>query len=168
MHTVNSSCNQIAAEVRRMGAAHLVISTNLRLRLDGLPYSGQTEPADVGVAVYFQYQGRPTCLACDKWDSLRDNLRAIVLTLEAMRGLDRWGAADLEATFTGYVAIAPPAGSMWFEVLGVVPGSSDETVRKAYYDKMRAAHPDAGGSHEESINIRAAWDAYLETQKVRA
>jgi len=36
----------------------IVISTNIKVRLDGLPYSSQHAPDDPGVAVYFTLDGK--------------------------------------------------------------------------------------------------------------
>jgi hypothetical protein len=63
----------LVEEVRRMGGMQLVISTNIELRRDGLPYAGRREPADKGVAVYFDYRKRSMCFACDRWDRIGDN-----------------------------------------------------------------------------------------------
>lgn len=45
--------DQLLAELRLLGAKGLVVSTNVELRLDGLPYSESRHIADPGVAVYF-------------------------------------------------------------------------------------------------------------------
>ena len=34
-------------------------------------------------------------IACDKWDSIRDNLHAVAKTIEALRGIDRWGTGEM-------------------------------------------------------------------------
>src|SRR5699024_7035151 len=41
--------------------AGIVISTNLRTRTDGLPYSNARTPDDPGVATYFNLDGQPHC-----------------------------------------------------------------------------------------------------------
>ena len=48
-------------ELDRLGARYPVISSNVKLRRDGLPRSGQPEPRDPGVARYFQLGGRQHC-----------------------------------------------------------------------------------------------------------
>jgi hypothetical protein len=53
----------------------VIISTNLRYKLDGMPYGIQPQPADPGAAVYFNlrfarggnWHDRPVVLSCDKW-----------------------------------------------------------------------------------------------------
>lgn len=38
-----------------------------------------------------------------------------------------------------------------FSILGIPRDSSEAIVRQAWREKMRASHPDAGGTHEQSI-----------------
>ena len=49
--TVDAATKELFAEIRCLGAGSPVLSTNIKLRLDGLPYSNQTPPADKGMAV---------------------------------------------------------------------------------------------------------------------
>lgn len=90
-------------EVRLLGGSRLVISSNLELRLDGLPRSSQRQPVDRGVAVYFQYKNKPVSFAADKWNTVEDNLWAIRLTLDAIRQIERSGASEmLDRAFQGF------------------------------------------------------------------
>ena len=50
--TFYAAMTGVMDEVRKLGGKQLVISTNVPLRRDGLPRSGQM-PKDRGVAVYF-------------------------------------------------------------------------------------------------------------------
>jgi hypothetical protein len=95
----------------RWGAEpHTVISTNVALRRDGLPLAGQRAPDDPGVAVYFVYKKRQMSFACDRWLKIEHNMQAIAKTIEALRGIARWGTGDmLEAAFTGFTALPPPS-----------------------------------------------------------
>src|SRR5690606_31281193 len=79
-------------ELERLGARYPVVSTNIALRRDGLPYSNQKRPDDPGVAVYFELDGRAQCIPCDRWQTVEENARAIWKSIEALRGLERWGA----------------------------------------------------------------------------
>jgi hypothetical protein len=78
--------NQLFAELGRMGASKVVLSTNIPLRNDGLPRANMTpDCGDPGVAVYFQRNGKPMVFACDKDRQTCDNIYAIAKTIEAMR-----------------------------------------------------------------------------------
>jgi hypothetical protein len=46
-------------------------------------------------------------------------------------------------------------------VLGVARGAGPSEIRAAYRTKMRAAHPDRGGSHNEAARLAAARDRLL-------
>jgi hypothetical protein len=83
-----------------MGGTGVILSTNIPLRNDGLPYANSREPNDPGVAVYFRYQKRDLCFACDAYTSVRENAYAIAKTVEALRGIERWGASGTVSTRT--------------------------------------------------------------------
>ncbi|GAA0678949.1 J domain-containing protein [Natronoarchaeum mannanilyticum] len=46
-----------------------------------------------------------------------------------------------------------------YSVLGVTPGADEEVVRDAYRSLMKDHHPDHGGSTEEFIRIKEAYEA---------
>lgn len=118
--TLYKARGEIENELRMLGATALVLSTNIPLRLDGLPYSNSREPSDHGVAIYFRIKGEPRVLACDKWDLTAHNMVALARHVEAMRGQLRWGVGTLEQAFGGYRALpAMPEGKPWWEILGV-------------------------------------------------
>ena len=143
-------------ELRRLGvpAGSIVISSNVQLRTDGLPRSGQAEPNDRAVAVYFKLSGKPQVLACDKWMRTVDNLYAIGRHVDTIRAQSRYGVGTLEQAFRGYLAL-PPAPTDW-QILGVAPGSSVEVINKAFRGRAADAHPDQGGDHDEMARLTAA------------
>lgn len=51
------------------------------------PYRDGRDPSDPGAAVYFTMRGEGKVFACDRWYRMRDNVRAIGKTIEALRGL---------------------------------------------------------------------------------
>ena len=145
-------------EIQMLGGSLPVLSTNIPLRLDGLPYANHRQPEDKGVAVYFTLKGTPMCFACDRWDSVADNVQAIRKTIEALRGIERWGSGSMvEQAFTGFVALPAPKDP--HEILGVRPGASAEEIDAAYRQKAKAAHPDKGGSPGAMEELNQARDA---------
>lgn len=161
--TVSDGVNRVLDELGRLGArpGFTVISTNVAVRLDGLPRSGQREPADPGAAVYWQdSSGAPRVMAIDQYRSVAGNLAAIAATLEAMRAIERHGGAPiLERAFTGFTALPSPAAARtWREVIGVPAGERDlDAIRAAFRRRAQAAHPDRpGGSHDEMAALTAA------------
>ncbi|WP_415916343.1 J domain-containing protein [Xanthomonas arboricola] len=160
--TIAEGVDRVRRELQRMGINDddLVISTNLELRLDGLPRSNQREPADPGVAVYwldrYDRTQPPKCMAIDCYDRVADNLAAVAATLDAMRAIERHGgAAILERAFAGFTALPAPAAPSWREVL-------DPADPEGSYRRLRSQHhPDRpGGDATEFRRVQRAWDAY--------
>lgn len=140
--------------------SNIVISSNLRLRKDGLPIADQAQPNDTGVAVYFTYRKNQVCFACDRWQKVEHNMQAVAKTIEALRGIARWGTGDmLEAAFTGFAALPDYSkGPPWWEVLGCAPNAIGVEIENAYRVKMRTAHPDLGGSNDAMAALNRARD----------
>lgn len=141
---------------------HTVISTNVALRRDGLPLANQRQPDDTGVAVYFLYKKRQMSFACDRWSKIEHNMQAIAKTIEALRGIARWGTGDmLEAAFTGFTALPPPATESvqrdWWDVLGVQRHASPDEIKAAYRRLASQHHPDRGGSTAKMAEVNAAY-----------
>jgi len=152
--------DELWAEIARLGGQYPVLSTNLPLKRDGMPYASQKEPSDPGVAVYFERRGRQMVFACDKWDLVQDNMRSIQRTIEAIRGIERWGASEMmERAFQAFEALPAPK-SCW-DILGVRPGAGADEVSRAYRDKARSAHPDTGGSQAAMAELNRARDEAL-------
>lgn len=153
-------------ELQRLGARHPVISTNIELRRDGLPYSNRRSPDDPGVAVYFTYEGRQQCIPCDRWATVEENLRAVWKSIEALRSLERWGAKSfVDAAFTGFTALpSPNTARAWWEVLGVSQHASADEINAAYRSKAKAAHSDTGGSDSAMSELNVARDAGLKAR----
>jgi DnaJ domain len=144
-----------------------IMSTNIALRRNGLPLANWRQPNDPGAAVYFTYRKKQMSFACDRWNKVEDNLRAIAKTIEALRGIARWGTGDmLEAAFTGFVALpAPSAVREWWKVLCVARDASREDVRSAHRRLASEHHPDRGGDAARMAEINAAYDKALEEQR---
>lgn len=161
--TMADATARVLDELQRMGVERqdVVISTNVRTRLDGLPRSGEREPDDPGAAVYWQEVVGPSrVMAIDQYDRVADNLAAIAATLDAMRAIERHGGAQiLERAFAGFTALpAPGAAREWWEVLGVARTASIDEARAAYRQAASAAHPDRGGTDARMAEVNRAWE----------
>lgn len=156
--------DECLGQIRTLGGRQPIISTNIPLRQDGLPYADRAQPKDSGVAVYFTYRGKQMCFACDRWAKVDDNMHAIALTIEALRGVARWGTGDMmEAAFTGFAALpAPMTGRKpWRQVFGFGPDEQVSQLRLegAYRTARSDSHPDReGGDHETFIAVQAAYE----------
>jgi len=151
--TITEARDFLRAELDRLEAREVVISTNVELRRDGEIRGGRTSPADPGVAVYFKLKGQDRCFPCDKWSSVADNLWAIAKSIEAMRGLSRWGAERMvDAAFTGFKALPETTGGTpWWETLDCNAEASVETIRAQYRKLAMQRHPDKEGGSDEAF-----------------
>jgi hypothetical protein len=169
--TINEAINRVLGELRRFGVAEgdAVISTNLVLRLDGLPHSKQAQPADPGAAVYWRRAGEAgmKCMAIDRYSRVEHNIAAIAATLDAMRAIERHGGAEiLERTFTGFAALPAPGqtlGRDWRRVLEIDHDAPvDQAVIDMQYRKLASKrHPDKGGKPEEFHELTVAREQAL-------
>lgn len=142
----------LSGELDKLGASKQVLSTNVRIRLDGKPYSQQAQPTDTGAATYFELKGKPVSLACDKWNRVEDNVLSIAKHIQAMRGQDRWGVGNIKQAFRGYMAlpaIGESEASTWWQVLGVSVNASVDQVKEAYRILVKKHHPDRPGGDPE-------------------
>lgn len=162
--TVEIARRKLQHELKLLGATLPVVSTNIELRKDGMPYSGRRTPDDRGVAVYFSLKNRPMCFACDKWQKIEHNILALAHTISALRGIERWGGGEMvEQAFSGFTALPAPKGNLtrnWFDVLECRRDSSYEVVRANYQRLARDHHPDNGGSTARMSEINEAWTEF--------
>jgi hypothetical protein len=154
--------DQLLAELRLLGAKGLVVSTNVELRLDGLPYSETRHIADPGVAVYFTLDGEQLVMARDQFVTVAGNLRTLTLAVEAMRQLERHGGRMMmKRAFRGFLAITPPNWKKpWRQTFGKPPdwtGTRAE-IDRTYREKARLCHPDAGGSDTMMAELNVAYE----------
>lgn len=155
-------------------ASNIVITSDLPTRGDGLPYANAS-CNDPGIAVWWVERGREQVIACDRWQHVTYNLRAIDKTLEALRGIDRWGTSKMvEQAFAGFAALPSgngsytqppqPAKRSWRSVFDVATNLNDvlskedllALVRSRHRMQIKTAHPDAGGSHDVAAELNAA------------
>ncbi len=151
--------NLLTAEISRMGGSGVIISSNVPLRNDGLPRANQPEPSDPGIAVYFKYRKKDMVFACDKYKRTWENVYAIAKTIEAMRGIERWGASDMmERAFSGFAALPQVATASWRSHLGF--GEQQDVtmaeIESAFRELAKKHHPDVGGNPEVFQQIVAA------------
>lgn len=139
----------------------MVLSTNICFTASGSRDQNvsRRDPDDPGVAFYFKLDGQPHSLACDRWDTVQDNIAAIAAHIEALRGQERWGVADLKQAFAGHVAL--PAPEQYWQILSIDRNATKDEINAAWREKMRAAHPDRGGSDEAAARLNWARDEAL-------
>ncbi|MFJ6416513.1 J domain-containing protein [Paeniglutamicibacter sp. NPDC091659] len=154
----------LVKELQLMGSDGFVISSNVEVRRDGLPYSGQKPPDDAGVVLYFQRKSVDIAISCDAWATADANLRAIGLTIEAIRGMERWGTEEMvDRAFVGFKAlpertiVTPYQARLWYDVLEVSPTASPQIIKAAYRQQLLKHHPDQGGELAAFNEVQKAY-----------
>jgi hypothetical protein len=146
--TIADGTSRVVGQLRTLGVrdGQWVISSNLQLRRDGLPYSDQKAPQDPGVAVYWTRKGKQQVMAIDLYDRVADNLAAVAASLEALRAIERHGGAQiLDRAFEGFTALANPDTFDAWSVMGLVKTAAPHTadfIRQRFRDLSRIYHPD--------------------------
>jgi hypothetical protein len=157
--TVDKAVTELNRQLRLLGVRpdggrlEAIISTNIPLRYDGMPRSeySRSKITDYGVAVYFRLNGNDLVLCCDKFNSVESNVKAIAITSDDMRRIERNGVSDfIKKAFTGFKAL-PENTREWWRVLGWEnkPAQTDRTnwiITKDQYKLLaKSSHPDNGG-----------------------
>lgn len=157
--TVWQAIQRLTRELGLLGAADEVLSTNVAVRLDGMPRSDKAEPGDPGAAVYFTLRGKPLCLACDKWTRVADNIASIAQHIDALRRIERYGIGTIDQAFAGYAQLEA-APFEWWIVLELRASATLVEVEEAFRRLAKTAHPDLpGGSHDRMARLTAAREA---------
>lgn len=165
--TVATALDRLQRQIELLGGRLPVLSSNVELRLNGLPRSGLPEPSDPGVAVYFQLRGRSTCMPCDVFSKVADNIGAIAHHIDAVRRIERYGVASVDQMFQGFQAIRGPGPKPWREVLGIKDDAmvTPQMIVSRQHELARVHHPDVGGSETAMTEINAAVDQAMEELK---
>jgi hypothetical protein len=171
--TITQATQRLRLELGRMGVHDrngLIVSSNLQLRQDGLPYADQRKPADPGAAAYWNdpWTKAPRCMAIDRYTKVEMNIAALAATIEAMRAIERHGGAIvLERAFTGFTALPAPivAGmkrDWWLVLLLDTRHPTAEEIQSAYRRLASKYHPDRdGGDAAKMAEINQARDDAL-------
>jgi hypothetical protein len=162
--TRNEAFKSILDQLRKMDARNVQVKSDVhhQQRNSNLPYS-DAHYDDPGVVVYYELEGQQYAMPMDRWDTPRDNARAIALTLKAKRAFTRYGVETMESEFQrqalpsgeeadDVIAAEPPA----HQVLGVDPDPVPEEVQSAFRELVQEAHPDQGGSDEQFQRVKRA------------
>lgn len=169
--TFDKARRSLSDELHRLGAVSPVMSSNIPLRGDGMPYAdaARRRMDNPGVAVYFMLKGKRMVMAQDDYWDVAANFRSLALAIEAMRQLERHGGGTMmEKAFYGFAALPPPAGSKprrpWWTVLHYSADPKEREllslaeVKARYATLAKRLHPDAGGTAEGFTELNQARD----------
>ena len=164
-------------ELDFLGADNVVFEAYVRpnqVRRDGMLYRN-TEPARPGVIIAFDSNLGSYRFPCDTFDHWQCNIRAIALTLEAFRKIDRFGVTKRGEQYRHWDALPPPgqvitADAMTLkqaaEFIGDHGNANHDDVakhplvlRKAYRIAASFLHPDkSSGGHDLFVRLQQAYD----------
>ena len=164
----------VVLEIKRLsGVSSVLISSNVPLRLDGMPRAdfAHHSKSDPGVAVYFKYEGADTVLCCDKFLKVEDNLKAIAVTVEDMRRIERNGVSDfIKRSFTGFKELPQATNGTarsWLDVFGFSEAPRHFSYVEYHYKQLaKALHPDKGGELAEFQELNEAFDQARKHYKI--
>lgn len=156
--------DELLRQLKLLGVSGIVISSNVNTYIrGGVQYMYADQIAaheDPGVVVYYTWKGDQYALACDLWTTVTDNLQALNKTVDAIRGIARWGTGEMmKAAFAGFKALpASEPEKRWYEILGVKWNANKEEVKEAWRTLAMIHHPDKGGSATMFQRIKDAYD----------
>ena len=91
-------------------------------------------------------------LACDRWDRIEHNMRAIHKHIDAIRAQALWGVDSLAQALAGFAALPEQALEWGYrDVLGIGPDEplTLELVDERFKKRALVVHPDQGGGTED-------------------
>jgi hypothetical protein len=112
-----STLDLLESELRHLRAKDVVIQagfTRGQLRNDGWPKAGE-RPKDPGIVISFESPKGPLSFPCDRYTDFQANMRAIALSLEALRAVDRYGVTRQAEQYRGWQQITAPGTSNGFQ-----------------------------------------------------
>jgi hypothetical protein len=150
-------------EAAKLGAEHLVLQVDIAeryIRADGMPWANARYGSHPGVIVSFKSRFGPLRYSTDVFDRWQANLRAIALSLAALRAVDRYGVSKRGEQYTGWKALPAGNGTAFASAdaaLRWMRGQDDlegaELAPGALYRKLaRRFHPDL------PTGDQASWD----------
>ncbi len=157
--SVYAAGEELARELVLLGGRDIIISSNLKTKIDGGFYANQDRFEDQGICVYLKLKDEEKCFACDKWDKAADNIWALALNVRAIRGMERWGGSNfMEGLFTGFRALPDPNNVITTSVQYFAECTDKEQVREKYKKLAKELHPDVGGDSEQFKEMKRQYE----------
>lgn len=170
-------------EFEHLGGRRLVIEIDVReqdLRVDGTLRSNARPPGSDAVVVAFESTHGPLLYRSDLYDAVawgakgaaawQHNVRAVALTLESLRAVDRYGATRSGEQYRGFKQLPPGSGVAPSGMTTELAITIIETEADHFWDDREAgdivrrakgfAHPDRNNGD------RSRWNAVDEAEQV--
>lgn len=161
--TYDKTLTLLERELRHLRATRIVIQGYFRadqIRNDGWPRSS-ARPSEPGVILGFSGKSGDLSYPCDTYKKYEDNIRAIALSLEALRTVDRYGVTRNNEQYKGWAKLPPAPEVMKYEDAvhfialhsGIIPSTQDR-LKDAFRAAARKLHPDSSdGNHGQFIML---------------
>lgn len=168
-----TTVESLSRELRHLDPERVILEMEFRptqLRADGLPRADARPGSDAVILRIEVEEGQWLTYPCDTFTDWRDNVRAIALTLEKLRDIDRYGVSKRKEQYRGWAQIPAQTGAdplysvdgaaaFLAKYSGMEAGairefqSARDVARKKAIARM---HPDAGGTREEWERLQRA------------
>lgn len=156
-------------ELGYLKAKNIVIQVAVglhQIRNDGMLYAS-ARPDWPGIILSFDSKIGPLSYPCDKFNDWQANVRAVALSLEALRSVDRYGVTRRAEQYKGWARLPGPqevtlgqvdAAKVLCEAAGVPLArfTSRDEMEAIYRRAVSATHPDTGGNAELFKKVQAA------------
>lgn len=158
----------LAKETDHLGAGLVVIQVDVTegdLRLDGM-LRANAKVGFPGIRVSFESKHGPLTYATDAYDHWQANVRAVALSLQALRAVDRYGVSSRGEQYKGWrqleseparTTLTPDAAATLLSEEG---GISVQSVRddpelreRAFKRASRKHHPDLPGGNADFFRL---------------
>lgn len=160
MMLLSDECRKIIYPDHKREVVLMLDVHDWEIRQDGQLRATAKVGPDVALAI--DTKKGPIIFPSGSYLSYEDNLRAIALTLQALRAIDRWGVTSSGEQYTGFSALGsgrpmgrpePMDRQQARRILAdaaSLPLNLVDTLdlRQVYRRAVRAMHPDTGGSEE--------------------
>jgi hypothetical protein len=162
--TWNATMELLEQELRLLDAKEPVVIEAgyepFEIRQDGRPRAN-ARPRDPAVIISFTGRAGALRIGCDVYVMDRANLRAIALTLESLRAVDRYGATRRGEQYQGWQALPVQAGLTVQEAESFIRtyGGHERPMREAYHAAARHLYPKNGDDHALWDHLQRAKDA---------
>ena len=124
---------------------------------------------DTVAVVYFTFRGKQRQMACQRFPTYEQNLRALYLNLDSLRLSDQRGILDDLGQF--FEALPAPSGAPTtetpYEILGLSPMATLDVAETVYRSLAKKAHADTGGSDKAMARLNAAIDSIRKAKATR-
>lgn len=157
--------SMLAHELRELDAKRIVLQLGLRdrdIRVDGMPRA-DARLASAAVAISFESVYGPLRYATGEYRDWQDNLRAIALSMKALRAVDRYAVSKRGEQYQGWLAL-PASTDAADQIVTegqaidllhtLAPGETD--LGRAYKIAAGSTHPDRGGNSDDFRRVMRA------------